>query len=144
VKSNSSRATKSIAADACSEGPGCTATFAPTRPTVSDGLAALSASATFTSPGNVGELVCSTASSYSRAGRTTSSRDRPAGWASTSVLPGTIAAGCASQVGYQYDRISRLAWYRAPAPPSKPAYDGGLRKSVRIIWVRLLSRRLQC
>ena len=38
-----------------------------------------------------------------------------------SLLPGTMAAGWASQVGYQYERISRVAWYLAPAPPSKPA-----------------------
>src|ERR1700691_4384177 len=60
-----------------------------------------------------------------------SSRVRPAGGASTSLLPGTRAAGWASQVGYQYERISRRAWYLAPAPPSKPSKDGGLRNSVR-------------
>ena len=62
----------------------------------------------------------------------------PAGGASTSKLSGTIAAGWASHVGYQYERISRVAWYRAPAPPSKPSYEGGFRKSVRIMWIRLL------
>jgi hypothetical protein len=34
----------------------------------------------------------------------------PAGGASISLLPGTSAAGCASHVGYQKDRISRFAW----------------------------------
>jgi hypothetical protein len=60
VKSNSSLATKSMAAEARSEHPGCTATFGPTKPTMTAGLSALSASAILTSPANVGELVCST------------------------------------------------------------------------------------
>src|ERR1700688_1176489 len=67
-----------------------------------------------------------------------SCRVRPAGGASTSLLPGTSAAGWASQVGYQYERISRRAWYLAPAPPSKPSKDGGVRKSVRIMEIGLL------
>ena len=92
VKSNSSRATKSIASDASRETSGSTATLAPTNPTVSAGFARLSASATWTSPVKDGELVCSTASSYWRASGTTSSRVRPAAGASTSLLPGTIAA----------------------------------------------------
>ena len=92
VKSNSSRATKSIASDASSEASGSTATLAPTNPTVSAGFARLSASATWTSPVNDGELVCSTASSYWRASGRTSARLRPAAGASTSRLPGTIAA----------------------------------------------------
>ncbi len=36
-------------------------------------------------------------------------RRSPAGGASTSRLPGTSAAGCASHVGYQNDRTSRRA-----------------------------------
>ena len=47
-----------------------------------------------------------------------------------SLLPGTSAAGWASQVGNQYEVISRFAWYREPAPPSNPSKEGGLRKSV--------------
>ena len=35
---------------------------------------------------------------------------RPRAGASTSRLPGTSAAGWASQVGYQNERISRFAW----------------------------------
>jgi hypothetical protein len=70
----------------------------------------LSASATLTSEAKDGVEVCSTASSYSAAsGSTWSSRSR-AGGASTSRLSGTSAAGCASQVGYQNERISRFAW----------------------------------
>src|SRR5580700_10530130 len=127
-----------MAAEARSERSGCTATFGPTKPIMIAGFSALRASATFTSPAKVGELVCRTAISYSRASGRTSSRVRLAGEASTSLLPGTRAAGWASQVGYQYERISRLAWYLAPAPPSKPSKDGGLRNSVRSMRTRLL------
>src|SRR6185437_9126034 len=49
VKSNSLRATKSIGAPWARLSAGCTATLAPTKPIFSDGLAAFSASATFTS-----------------------------------------------------------------------------------------------
>src|SRR5260370_12730390 len=70
----------------------------------------------------------------------TSPRVSPAGGASTSLLPGTRAAGWASQVGYQYKRISRRAWYRAPAPPSNPSKDGGLRNKVRSMGTWLLPR----
>ena len=110
MKSNSSRATKSIESDASSEASGSTATLAPTKPTFSAGFARLSASATCTSPAKDGELVCSTARSCWSASGTTSSRLSPAAGASTSLLPGTMAATWASQVGYQNDRISRLAW----------------------------------
>src|SRR2546421_5323097 len=70
------------------------------------------------------------------------------GGQSISLLFGTRAAGCASQVGYQNDRISRLAWYRAPAPPSNPSNDGGLRKRVFILgwnltFLRCLQRRVR-
>ena len=65
VKSNSSRATKSMAVEACSERSGCTATLGPTKPTMTAGFSALSASATLTSPANVGELVCRTTRSWS-------------------------------------------------------------------------------
>src|SRR3984957_18728677 len=127
-----------MAGDARSERSGCTATFGPTKPIVTAGWSALSVSAIRTSPANVGELVCSTTRSCWRASGMMSGRVRPAGGASTSLLPGTRAAGWASQVGYQYERISRRAWYLAPAPPSKPSKDGGLRNSVRSMWFRLL------
>jgi hypothetical protein len=39
-----------------------------------------------------------------------SSSVSPRAGASIRRLPVTIAAGCASQVGYQNDRISRRAW----------------------------------
>jgi len=47
--------------------------------------------------------------------------------------PLTRAAGCASQVGYQKDLTSRLAWYRDPAPPSKPSKDGAWRNKVFLV-----------
>ena len=75
-------------------------------------------------------LVWKTASSYSLAKGRTSWTERPRAGASTSRLPGTSAAGCASHVGYQNERISRLAWYRDPAPPSNPSYDGGFKNNV--------------
>src|ERR1700722_15161937 len=138
VKSNSSLATKSMAGEAWSDRSGWTATLAPTKPTSRSGFFAFSASATFTSPVNVGELVCRIIRSCWSARVTMSSRVRPAGGASTSVLPGTRAAGWASQVGYQYERISRFAWYLAPAPPSKPSKDGGFRNSGRNVGPWLL------
>src|SRR5258706_10837528 len=58
---------------------------------------------------------------------------RPRAGASIKRLSGTRAAGCASQVGYQKDRISLRAWYREPAPPSKPSNEGGFRKRVFIV-----------
>ena len=110
VKSNSLRATKSMASEAASEGPGETATCAPTMPMRSFGLAALKASTTFTSEGKEGVEVWSTRSSTSAASGSTSSSESPRAGASMSRLPGTKAAGWASQVGYQKERISRLAW----------------------------------
>ena len=51
------------------------------------------------------------------------------GGASTRRLPGTSAAGWASQVGYRTtDLAARLVGAR---PPSKPSNDGGWRNSVR-------------
>src|SRR5581483_6335402 len=110
---------------------GSTATLAPTKPILSFGFTSFIACATLTSLAKDGVEVCITTSSYSLASGRTSSRVVPAGGASINRLPGISAAGWASQVGYQNDRISRRAWYRAPAPPSKPSYDGGWRNSVR-------------
>ena len=88
---------------------GCTATLAPTKPIFSDGLASFSACATFTSEAKDGVEVCSTTMSCSIAAFSTGSIPIPAGGASISLLPSTKAAGWASQVGYQNERISRLA-----------------------------------
>ena len=109
VKSNSFRATKSMGAPCAKLSAGCTATLAPTIPIFSDGLTAFSAAATFTSEANDGVEVCSTHSSKSFACFVTASIPIRAGGASISLLPGTNAAGCASQVGNQNDLISRFA-----------------------------------
>ncbi len=62
------------------------------------------------SVGNEGALVCMITSSYWRASGTTSATVRPSAGASSKRLSGTSAAGWASQVGNQNERISRLAW----------------------------------
>src|SRR5450432_2448169 len=41
-----------------------------------------------------------------------------------------MPAGYASQTGYQYDSISRVAGQRDPAPPSKFSKEGGFKNSV--------------
>ena len=110
VKSNSLRATKSMAAPASRLSPGCTATFAPTNPIFSAGFASFSACATFASDANDGvEVWITTRSRPFTSARIGSSPIR-AGGASISLDPGTSAAGCASQVGNQNDLISRFAW----------------------------------
>ena len=87
-----------------------TATLAPIRPAMSFGLAALSASIVFTSDLNDGTEVWSTTRSKSLAWATISASLMLCGGASISFEFGTRAAGWASQVGYQNDLISRLAW----------------------------------
>src|SRR5215469_11252980 len=115
---------------ACS---GSTATCAPTKPIISFGFTSFIASAVLTSARNEGVLVWMKHSSNSLArGRTSSSLMFAAG-ASMSLLSGTMAAGWASQVGYQKERTSRRAWNRDPAPPSKPSNDGGFRNKLFFI-----------
>jgi hypothetical protein len=63
VKSNSLPATKSMASDASTDASGETATCAPTKPSRMPGFSAFRASATLTSAGKDGVLVCSTTSS---------------------------------------------------------------------------------
>ena len=95
------------------EGPwASTAALAPINPAFSPGFAALSAAIVFTSEAKEGVDVCSTTKSKFLASATTSARDVRWGGASISLLSGTSAAGCASQVGYQNDLISRFVWYR--------------------------------
>jgi len=96
--------------EAASEASGETATWAPTKPMRRSGFSRFIASATLTSEGYDGVLVCRTASAKSRAIGRTSARPSPRAGASTSRLSGTSAAGCASHVGYQNERTSRLAW----------------------------------
>src|SRR3954471_10557996 len=52
------------------------------------------------------------------------------GGASNRRAPSSMPVGYASQTGYQYDSISRVAGQREPAPPSKFSNDGGFRNNV--------------
>ncbi len=110
VKSNSLRQTKSMTGASIRLLSDCTATLAPIMPIFSLGLATFSASAHFTSLSNEGTEVWITTMSKSFAWSVTCFRVMPAGGASISLEPGIIAAGWASQVGNQNERISRLAW----------------------------------
>ncbi len=110
VKSNSLRATKSIAGPSFSEPSALTATLAPMRPALRFGFASFSAWITFTSDLNEGTEVWATTRSKSFAWATTSARPVLCGGASISLEFSTNAAGWASQVGYQKLLISRLAW----------------------------------
>ena len=109
VKSNSLRATKSIAPEAASVASGSTAALAPIMPIFRLGLSALSASAVFTSLEKDGVDVCITTSSRLAASGAMSGNLSRCGGASMSLEPSTSAAGWASQVGYQKDWISRRA-----------------------------------
>ena len=109
VKSNSLPATKSITFDALRLPAGSTATLAPMKPALRSGLTDFMASTALMSEAKDGADVCRTAKSKSRAMGATSASLRPCGGASTSLLPSTSAAGWASQVGYQNERISRRA-----------------------------------
>jgi hypothetical protein len=62
----------------------------------------------FTSEAKEGVDVCTTAKSKFLACATTSANEVLCGGASISLLSATIAAGCASQVGYQKDATSRF------------------------------------
>ncbi len=124
VKSNSLRAAKSTTRAAFRVPSGSTAALAPINPAFSVGLAALRASIAFTSEAKEGVDVCTTARSKFLASATTSASEVRCGGASISLLFWTSAAGCASQVGYQNDAISRFVWYREPAPPSNPSKEG--------------------
>src|SRR5262249_25554834 len=110
VKSNSLRQTKSIAGASFKLFSASTATLAPIRPALSLGLAAFSASTHFTSLLKEGTEGWTTTRAKSLAWGTASFRPIPAGGASISLEPGTSAAGWASQVGNQNERISRFAW----------------------------------
>ena len=110
VKSNSLRAAKSTIRADLRQPSASTAALAPISPAFSDGLAALSAAIARTSEAKEGVDVCSTARSKFFASATTSASEIPCGGASINLLFATRAAGCASQVGYQNDLISRLDW----------------------------------
>ena len=110
VKSNSFLATKSITSPERSDPSASTATLAPIMPIFRSGFSAFMASATFTSDLKEGTEVWSTRRSFCRASGRTSASEVLCGGASISRLVSTKAAGWASQVGYQKDLISRLAW----------------------------------
>src|SRR6202021_3800262 len=59
-----------------------------------------------------------------------SSAETWCGGASSRRAPSSMPAGYASQTGYQYDSISRVAGQRELAPPSKFSKEGGFRRSV--------------
>ncbi|MCY1293758.1 hypothetical protein D9M69_438550 [compost metagenome] len=79
-------------------------------PIITPGLRCFSASANLASVGKEGVLVWMMTSSYSAAMSSVCCTESSSAGASSTRLPGTSAAGCASQVGYQNDLISRLAW----------------------------------
>jgi hypothetical protein len=108
VKSNSLRAAKSTTGAAFKVPSASTAALAPINPTFSAGLASLRAVIALTSDAKEGVDVCTTAKSKFRTSATTSASEVLCGGASISLLFGTIAAGCASQVGYQNDATSRF------------------------------------
>ena len=99
-----------IAGDASSDLSLSIATLAPTMPIIRRGLRCLSSSAVRTSWRNDGVEVWMTTRSRSSASCLMSSQLRSCAGASISLEPSTIAAGCASQVGYQKERTSRFIW----------------------------------
>src|SRR5271170_1334552 len=129
-KSNSRRQTKSITAHSFSARSGEVVTGGPTKAMRIEGFARLIASASFWSPVQPGVLVNSTRNSYPLAISIVSAAETWWGGASSSLEPSSIPAGYASQTGYQYDSISRVAGQRELAPPSKFSNEGGFRNSV--------------
>src|SRR5580692_5661795 len=59
-----------------------------------------------------------------------SSAETWCGGASSRRDPSSMPAGKASQTGYQYDSISRVAGQRELAPPSNLSNEGGFRNRV--------------
>src|SRR5258706_14886343 len=98
-----------MAFDALKLHDGSTATCATMNPALSVVLTAFMASIALMSDAKDGADVCRTTKSKPRAVDATSASLGPCAGASTSLLPSTSAAGCASQVGYQNERISRRA-----------------------------------
>ena len=78
-------------------------------PIITDGLRFFRSCANIASVGNDGVLVWMMTRSYCCAISSAASTDSPSAGASSTRLSGTSAAGCASQVGYQNERISRFA-----------------------------------
>ena len=101
VKSNSLRATQSMAHEALSVSVGRTIACAPTKPILVPGFCCLMASATLQSFFSDGVEVLMMTWSKSFAIARHLAMSMWCGGQSRSRLPGTSAAGCASQVGYQ-------------------------------------------
>src|SRR5580698_8115291 len=114
-------------AEALRVSAGSTAACAPIKPIFTPGFCALIASATLQSFLSEGVEVLMMTWSKSLAMARHWGKSTLCGGQSRRREPGVSAAGCASHVGYQNEVTSRRAWYRAPAPPSKPSNDGGER-----------------
>src|SRR5215467_15158610 len=112
------------------ERSGSVVTCGPTKAIFSLGLASFIFVAKRISPGKPGVLVNNTTNSYCLVSSMVSSAETWWGGASSSFEPSSIPAGYASQTGYQYDSISRVAGQRELAPPSKFSNEGGFKNSV--------------
>src|SRR5215469_2364599 len=129
-KSNSRRHTKSIAEHSFRARSGSVVTGGPTNAILMVGFTFLIACAIAWSPAQPTVDVNSTRNSYPLAMSIVSSAETWCGGASRRREPSSIPAGYASQTGYQYDSISRVAGQRELAPPSKFSKEGGFRNSV--------------
>src|SRR5947209_2207452 len=109
---------------------GSMVTCGPTNAIFSLGFASFILVTSLMSPGKPGVEVNSTRNSYCLPSSIVSSADTWCGGASSSREPSSMPAGYASQTGYQYDSISRVAGQRELAPPSKFSNEGGLRRRV--------------
>src|SRR5580698_8823434 len=116
-----------MACEAFKVSAGKTIVCAPMKPIFVSGFCCLMASATLQSFLSEGVEVLMMTWSKSLAMARHWGKSTLCGGQSRRREPGVSAAGCASQVGYQKEVTSRRAWYRAPAPPSKPSNDGGER-----------------
>ena len=95
---------------AFSDFSGSTATLAPMKPIIASGLRALISSAVRTSWPKLGVEVWRITSSLPSTSWAMSFHDKSCAGASISFEPSTIAAGWASQVGYQKLLTSRFIW----------------------------------
>src|SRR5258705_1868932 len=129
-KSNSRRQTKSMTSHSLRARSGSVVTGGPTKAILMEGFAFLMALARPWSPLQPTVEVKRTRKSKFLAISIVSSAETWCGGASRSFEPSSMPAGYASQTGYQYDSISRVAGQRELAPPSKFSKEGGLRNSV--------------
>src|ERR1700753_364054 len=110
VKSYSLRQTKSSAAQASMLSTGAPTTLALMKPILAAGLMARIIVAVLQSDLKLGVEVWITMKSWDFTSSSMSLNDSLCGGASISLEPGTMAAACASQVGYQNDFTSRFIW----------------------------------